>query len=242
MDLADHAGCSQSLVSDVERGHVDSLTVGSLRTLLAAVDARVVLDIRWRGADLDRLLDADHAALVEATARRLEAVGWEVHLEVTYAIGSERGSIDIIGVRAADRAAMVIEVKSDIPAAEAVGRKLDEKGRLATAIVRARLGWAPETVAVVLVLPDTDRLRRLLAGVAAPLARMFPPGTRLVERWLRSPGGSLRATWFVSNIATRDLRARRRVRRRPNRPREPAGDVVLSVSDGLEEPPSRILR
>src|SRR5262245_39941142 len=122
-DLAASAEVSQSLVSNIERGHVDGVTVGTLRGLFGGVDGRVIIEPRWRAAQLDRLLDSDHAAIGRLLAARVEAVpGWDVLHEITYAVGPERGSIDMLCVAAAKRAVLVIEIKSDIPSAEATGR------------------------------------------------------------------------------------------------------------------------
>ena len=123
--LAARASCSQATVSNVERGHVETVSVQTLRRLFAAVDARVLVEPRWRGAELDRLLDSEHAAIAAATTHRLDAFGWPSLQEVTYAHGPERGSIDVFGANAAKRAVLVCEIKSDIPSAEATGRKLD---------------------------------------------------------------------------------------------------------------------
>jgi transcriptional regulator with XRE-family HTH domain len=242
VDLAGRAGCSQALVSTVERGHVDQVTVETLRSVFGAVDARITVEPRWRGAELDRLLDRDHAAISRVAVARLEAAGWVTLIEVTYAIRGERGSIDILAVEPARRAALVLEIKSDIGSAEATGRKLDEKRRLAPAIVRERFGWTPEVVGAVLVLPDATRLRDLLAGPAAVLARMFPIASRRVAAWLREPEGPLAATWILRNIS---LRNAPRVRRGPvARVRRP--NVLVrrdpSVEQVSDEPPGRILR
>lgn len=241
-DLAARARCSQATVSVIERGHLTQTTVATLRALFTALEARLQLTPSWRGAELDRLLDSEHAAIVARLAQRLEQAGWRVLIEITYSIGGERGSIDVLGYRAEVRAIVVCEVKSDIASAEGVGRKLDEKGRLAPAIVRSRLGWTPASVAVCLVLPESNRLRRLLAGPAAGLARMFPIDSRRVAAWLADPGGRLAATWFLSDISGRSTR---RVRERQ------ASSYRMSSSNGAgqsrvdplpDEPPSRILR
>jgi transcriptional regulator with XRE-family HTH domain len=92
-DLAKRARCSQSAVSLIERGHVRSLPI--LRRVLAALDASLALDVRWRAGALDRLIDEDHAHLVAAVTKVLVTAGWIVHVEVTYAEYAERGSIDI---------------------------------------------------------------------------------------------------------------------------------------------------
>lgn len=83
LDVAAAAGCSQSLVSMIERGNLGTITVGLLRRAFGAVDARLSLAAAWRGAELDRLLDEDHAGIVAATASRLERAGWQPAIEVT---------------------------------------------------------------------------------------------------------------------------------------------------------------
>jgi hypothetical protein len=165
----------------------------------------------WRGADLDRLIDEGHARLVGAAARRLEAAGWIVRLEATYSEYGERGSIDILGLRPVERACLVVEVKSAIGSAESTGRKLDEKARLAPAIVASREGWRPETVGRVLVVPDTTSLRRLFAREPI-LARMLPVEALAVRTWLRRPVGALAATWFLSGSSVSAGRRGSRVR------------------------------
>jgi hypothetical protein len=226
----------------VERGHLGAVKVETLRAVFAALDARVLIEPRWRGAELERLVDAGHATLVGAFARRLERLGWTPMLEITYSMYGERGSIDVLGVLPGVRAAVVGEIKSDIPSSEAVGRKLDEKQRLAPAIVAERLGWKPASVGAVLVLPESARLRRLLAGQAEPLARMLPIDSRRVVSWLREPAGPLAATWFLSNIAPRGTRrVARRADVHPARSGEPP-NVRVSVDLDFDEPPRRILR
>jgi transcriptional regulator with XRE-family HTH domain len=105
VDLAGAAGVSQSLVSRAEAGHVDTLTMRALRRICAALDIRLDLDTRWRAGDLDRLLDSRHAEIAGEVGRVLVDGGWLALHEVTFAIGGERGSIDLLGVRGAERIA-----------------------------------------------------------------------------------------------------------------------------------------
>lgn len=212
-DLAARAGLSQSQVSTLERGHLEASTLASLRRTFAALDARIELVPSWRGADLERLLDEDHARLVAIVSGRLEALGWTAVTEVTYSEYGERGSIDVLGLDAAHRACVVIEVKTAITSAEAVGRKLDEKTRLAPGIVAARWDWRPASVARILVLPETMRLRRRIDAEPA-LRRMLPPAASDIRAWLRRPAGPLAATWFLSDSGARGSGGVPRVRMR----------------------------
>src|SRR3990172_5085798 len=61
-DLAARVGCSQSVVSRIESGHLGGVTVDLLRRLFETLDARLELLPRWRGADLERVADAGHWA------------------------------------------------------------------------------------------------------------------------------------------------------------------------------------
>src|SRR5918992_2584428 len=59
------AGVSPRVIRRVERTGTQGGAVSTLRAVFAPFDARVNLSVWWRGADLDRLLDADHASVVE---------------------------------------------------------------------------------------------------------------------------------------------------------------------------------
>ena len=96
-DLGERAGVSQGTVSRVERGLLSTVSFKTLGRLFEAVGGELVVSVRWRGGELDRLMDRAHAQLVELTARRLEQLGWSVHVEVSYWRIGERGSIDILG-------------------------------------------------------------------------------------------------------------------------------------------------
>ena len=69
-DLALAARVSQSVISRVERGHLATLSTNTVRSILSALDARGEWDIRWRGGELDRLIDEAHAALVGLSLQR----------------------------------------------------------------------------------------------------------------------------------------------------------------------------
>ena len=96
LDVALAAGVSESTVSDVERGHIDTLSLRQARAIFAAVDARLLADIVWRGGALDRLLDERHALLTGRVAELLCEWGWQVATEVTFSRYGERGPIDLL--------------------------------------------------------------------------------------------------------------------------------------------------
>lgn len=221
-ELAARVGTSQSVVSRVERGHVAEVTVDRLRRLLAGVETRLEITLRWRGAELERLLDEAHAAAVAAIAAVLEQAGWTVLIEVTYSEYGERGSFDILAVKAARRAALVVEVKTDIPSAEQVGRKVDEKARLAPRIVERREGWRPEHVGRVIAMPENAALRRRFDATPV-LVRLFPLEGRAIRHWLRRPDGSVAGRWFLSGIADRHRSRGPRPSPAPRPPRARSG-------------------
>ena len=111
------------------------------------------------------------------------------------------------------RAALVIEAKTELGSAEALGRKLDEKARLAPRIVRRLYGWEPVAVGRALLLPEATRMRRTVVATPA-LALMFPDDPKRLRTWLRAPVGTIAAAWFLSDSSGRGRRRviQRRIR------------------------------
>jgi hypothetical protein len=132
------------------------------------------------------------------------------------------------------RAALILEVKSELLALESTVRKIDEKAQLAAAgLVAERVGWKPELLGRVLVLPSTEAARRRVVRGApgAVLGVAFPARGPAVRAWLRRPEGAIAGLLFVS-IANRGsvIRSRggpERVRRPISR--LPERDGVASV-------------
>jgi hypothetical protein len=117
-----------------------------------------------------------------------------------------------------DRAVLIEEVKSDLTSIEELGRKTDEKVRLArNRLCRERFGFDPVAVGRILVLPDSNAARRHVIRLASTLDVLFPARTREVRRWLQNPVGDLSGIVFVAKSnpggLTRDQRGRTRVRR-----------------------------
>jgi transcriptional regulator with XRE-family HTH domain len=95
-DVAGLAHISDSTVSRIELGRVGRVPFATLRAVGDAVEAEVELMVRWQAEGLDRLLDEDHSSLVAAVVDLLRRLGWEVAVEVSFAIAGERGSVDVL--------------------------------------------------------------------------------------------------------------------------------------------------
>jgi transcriptional regulator with XRE-family HTH domain len=213
-DVAGKAHVSQQLISKIECGRLACVSTATLRRIFAAVDADVVTLVRWRGGELDRLLDEGHAALVGRIVALLRRRGWQVLTEVTFSEFGERGSIDILAWHAATRTLLVIEVKTEIASAEEMLRRHDVKVRLAPKLGRDRFGVAPERVARLLVVVDDRTNRRRAERLNPILDGVYPVRGRAIRDWLAAPTGGMDALMFAAS-ASRPARSpvrRRRVR------------------------------
>jgi transcriptional regulator with XRE-family HTH domain len=216
LDLAERAAVSQSLISFVERGRIEDVTIRKLRRVARQLDADFATQLRWRGGDLDRLAGEAHARLVGAAARVLRFARWEVRLEVSYSIYGERGSIDILAWHPAARLALVVEVKTELVAVEETLRKHDEKARLAPRIAVAQLDWRPAGVARLLVLPSVSTARRRVDRHGDVMAAAYPVRGVELRRRLTAPVESFAGILFLDVAAgapTAASRTRKRIRR-----------------------------
>ena len=102
VDLARRAGQSRRAVSKLEREGPAGFTDRTLRRICEPLEIDLLVFGRWRGGELDRLLDAGHATLQTLFKSRLEAAGWIVQAEATFSRYGERGSIDLPWVRSDD--------------------------------------------------------------------------------------------------------------------------------------------
>jgi transcriptional regulator with XRE-family HTH domain len=211
VDVARAAACSQGEVSKLELGRIGGMSLRRLRALFAALDADLVVYVRWRGGELDQLLDARHAALGEAATAWLGSIGWTVIPEVTYSILGERGSIDLLAWHPETRTLLVIELKTELTSIEETLRRHDVKVRLASSIARERFGWMPAAVGRLLVLPEDRTARRRVEQHRSLFQRAYPSSGVAVRRWLRVPVGSLAGILFLPGTTT--SRTRRRVSR-----------------------------
>jgi transcriptional regulator with XRE-family HTH domain len=221
LDVAEAAGLSRAKVARIEAANLRRIPLGDLDAVAQALGADLELRIRWHGEGLDRLLDAAHAALVERVVRLLLKCGWEPSVEVSFNLGGERGSIDVLARHAPTGAVLVVEVKSVVPDAQSMLAGLDRKARLAPAIAGTR-GWTARQVGRLLVIGDTSTSRRRVDSLEAVLATTYPDRAARVRAWLRDPSGPLSGLLFlpyVHGVSGRRMpMARQRVRRSMRRP------------------------
>ena len=223
-DLAAVARVSRGVIARIEQGHAARVTVETLDKVAAALGGRVTCRLTWNGEGLDRLLDAEHAAIVEVVVRTLRSSDWLVATEVSFNNFGERGSIDVLAFHSDTRALLVVEVKSVVPDVQATLVALDRKERLAKEIARPKV-WDAVSVARLLVIHDTRTARRRIESHAATFGNAFPDRAIDVRRWLATPEARrpLRGLWFLSGES--QAIAKQRVRRSDDaRKRDRGGD------------------
>ena len=205
--LAGEAQVSRGAIQRIERGDHEAFTGALLRRVAVALGARFEQRLLWQGEGLDRLLDGDHARLVELVIGWLRSEGWDVAPEATFAYGGERGSIDVLAFHAATGTLLVVEVKSVVPDMQKMLSGIDRKARVALRVARSR-GWNGTVVARLLVLPDDRTARRRVERHAATLGAALPARTREVRRWAHAPAGPLAGILFLSNADVSGARHR----------------------------------
>jgi hypothetical protein len=203
----------------MERGHLDRYTIAAVRSVLRALDARAELDVVWRSrGDLARLLDADHARLVEVWARRHVVAGWEVWPEASYSVYGERGRIDLLCFHPPSGVLEVGEIKTGIWNVNETVGLLDVKVRLAPRVAVAR-GWHVERTVGCLVVLDGRTQRRRLDAYAAQFRPLTVRGAA-AQAFVRDPasvvGSGVLALVSLppTNQGGLSLAGRLRVRRR----------------------------
>lgn len=238
-DVARKARVSGSTVARIETGSVGTLTVETLQRIAAALGARADLQLRWRGGDLGRLLDAGHASMHDEIAKLFAGLpGWDAVHEASFAVYGERGVVDVLGWHAGRRMVLVVELKTQLVDLSEMLGTLDRKRRLAPLVARER-GWQPLTTSVWLVLADTPSVRARVAAHRAVLHAAFPADGRRMRGWLRAPHGSIAAMSFVRNVHPRGIRpGAQRVSRQPERLSGGSADCTERVDGAADRSPS----
>lgn len=225
-DVAARAGVTQSTYSLAERGHLDRMSLATLRRIVASLEIRLDLIPRWRGGDVDRLVNGRHAVMGAQVTDRLRAAGWEVAPEVSFNHFGERRVIDLLGWNAVARALLIVELKTEVVDANDLLATMDRRLRLGRQIARDR-GWDPTTVSGWVVIADSRTNRRHVHALAPLLRSAFPEDGRAAAGWLRQPYRRHLALWFLTDSDPGDARRSLAPRKRVGKPRSrsrPAAD------------------
>lgn len=216
--LAEAARVSRTVAGRIERGELSTVGWRDLEAVALALDGQLGLEFRWRGADLDRLLDAHHAATVEALARVYRSAGWHVIVEATFSEYGERGSIDLLAAHADSGDIAVNEVKASIGDVGATVMGIDRKARLAPTIAR-KLGLTCRAVSRFLVIADGQTSRRRVAEHSAVFETAFSVRGHRVRAWIRRPTGPpISGLLFLSSVPREDGMGGQARARRASRP------------------------
>jgi hypothetical protein len=197
----------------IERGHIPEMTLDTLRQVAAALEIRLELLPRGRGAELDRLMSRRHSALHESVVRALahDFPEWVMASEVSFSIWGERGVIDLLLWHPDRRALLIIEFKTEIVDVGDLLGTMDRRRRLAAEIVKPR-DWYPLTVSTWVIVTASRTNERRVAEHRATLRAAFPAAGRAMRRWLRDPAGSIAALSMWAAPAAKATAPVRRVR------------------------------
>lgn len=221
LDVAARAGVSQRLVSLAETGQLEGLTLRSLRVIGRALEVRVPVEPFWRGGQLPRLLDGEHAALVNAVVAIMRRRGWQILLEYTFNHFGDRGSVDLVGWQPRHQALVLVEVKSRITDVQDLHAAIARKRRVVPMLLSEERGWRAVIIGQLLVVSEASAQRRLVARHDEIFSATFAQRGREARAWLAHPAGTLSALWFLSPsngiTAKRLERQPQRIRRRNSR-------------------------
>jgi transcriptional regulator with XRE-family HTH domain len=228
--LAARAGVSRQAVSTLECGRGRGLRIRTVESVATTLDARIDLRISWSGPELDRLLDATHAATVAVVKRRLERWAWLTRVEVSFSRYGERGRIDLLCWHPATRALLVAEIKTDLVDVQDLLGSLDVKTRLSRHVAE-RFGWEVRLVVPAIVFVEHRAVRNRLMRHAGLFDRFDVRG-RAALAWVRRPVGRPSGVLWFQDIGDARRTSARRVypsRRSVDRPSVNVPDKPDSV-------------
>jgi transcriptional regulator with XRE-family HTH domain len=222
-DVATLAGLDQTVVSRLERGLISGVSITSLRRVCAALGIEPSIELRWRGGLADRLIDQDHARLVEVALRILAKAGWTTVPEYSFSVYGERGSVDILAWHPVHRALLIVEVKTRLTDLQALLMAMSRKVRLVPGLVADERGWDRSVLGRVVLVADTRANRTIVDGHRSMFDATFPARSREVRRWLGQPTGDLPGLWLTAlrRDTPTDRDNRQRVRHRHARGARP---------------------
>jgi hypothetical protein len=190
-------------VSLLERGEGERLTLGTIRRCLDAIDVRLELRATWRGPELDRLLDEDHAELQAAWAERFRRWRWQTWPEVSYSRYGERGRVDLLAWHPAHAFLIVAEVKTMLADAQEALGTLDAKSRLGQFLAHQLNLPQPRAVIPLFVFREGMTTRRRVERLAPLFARFEMRGAAAIS-WLRRPSAPAPGGLLIFSGANQD--------------------------------------
>jgi transcriptional regulator with XRE-family HTH domain len=198
-DVARRAGVSRQVVGRLENGYAGRYTLDTIRSIANALGARYDGRLHYRGAELDRIVNAAHAELHESVAAHLERLdGWTWLPEVTFAHYGERGIIDILAWHAETRSLLIIELKTELVDPQGLVAVMHRRVRLGRDIAAGE-GWRPLTVNAWVIVRESSADRRRAQRHARLLKGAFPDDGRRARGWMAGPVGTLSALSFWSD-------------------------------------------
>ncbi|HLA18745.1 MAG TPA: helix-turn-helix domain-containing protein [Dehalococcoidia bacterium] len=216
LDVAARAKVSTASVGRAELGRLPA--AGLLRRHAAALDLRLEWRAIGRGAEVARLVDEEHAAIVELLLRSLRETEWQAEPEVSYSRYGERGRYDIFAFHSRSGSLAVVEVKTELADLQELLGRLDEKARLAGTIARQR-GWRAVRILTVLAVAATAGNRAAVRAHRSTFDSFNSVDHRSMRRLAlmaeASRGPEKLLLWVPARAASRDrwLGGRRRVRK-----------------------------
>jgi transcriptional regulator with XRE-family HTH domain len=198
-DLALAAGLSVATIGRVEHERSENVELGTLVKATAALEIKLDVRAMWRGADLDRMLNAGHAAMHEQMAALLDGLpAWTWASEVSFSIYGERGVIDVLAFHPDAAMLLIVELKTEFADVGELVGSMDRRRRLGGRIAAER-GWQPKAISTWVVVAEGATNRRRLSDHAGMLRHAFPVDGRRMRSWLRQPDGAVNALSFLSH-------------------------------------------
>jgi transcriptional regulator with XRE-family HTH domain len=229
-ELARRARVSRKAVIDLENGRLGRLSFDAMEGIAKALDGQLDIRFRWRGEELDRLLNHDHSAMHEQVAQLFAPLSdWVLAPEVSFAIYAERGVIDLLAFHRPSRRLLVIELKTLIVDVQQLLSVTDRYRRLATQIARQRW-WDPVGVSLWLIIADSRTNRRRIEAHRTVLRAAFPSDGRSIRSWLAAPDVDLAVMSTIATPAAGHGRPMLAGRKRASKPRGSAKHFRSALS------------
>lgn len=187
--LGNRADVSREMISRMERGELRGMTLGSIDRIAEALGASVHVQLRWQGEQLDRLMDAAHAAMQQGVAELLTSLGWIVRVEVSFNHYGDRGRVDIVAFQPMLRILLIFEIKSALGDLQETLGRLDMKVRVGRQIARD-LGWVDVRMVIPALVIGDSRLARRTIATHASLFERYEIRGRAALAWLRRPSST----------------------------------------------------